>query len=81
LNDDRLVLPDNQELIQQLRRLEQKTTDGNRFLVEGGRGAHDDLAVACVQAVAYAAEDLEASPEPMLECLDIGDRERWQKIN
>src|SRR2546427_6995759 len=34
LNEDRIVLPDNPELIQQLRRLEAKTTDGNRFLVE-----------------------------------------------
>jgi hypothetical protein len=81
LNEDRLVLPDDPELIQQLRRLEQKTQDGNRFLVEGRRGAHDDIAVACVQAVAYAAEDLEASPEPIFECLDLGDHDNWQKIS
>ena len=81
LNDDRLVLPDNPELVQQLRKLEAKATDGNRFLVEGGRGARDDVAVACVQAVAYAAEDLEASPEPVFEYLDVRDHENWQKIN
>jgi hypothetical protein len=81
LNEDRLVLPDNPELVKQLRRLEQKTVDGNRFLVEGGRGAHDDAAVACVQAVAYAAEDLEASPEPMTQCLDIEDHDNWQKVS
>jgi hypothetical protein len=81
LNEDRLALPDNPELIQQLRRLEQKSTDGNRFLVEGRRRSHDDIAVAAVQAVAYAAEDLEASAVPWFETLDVGGRETWQKIN
>lgn len=81
LNESRVVLPDDPELVRQLRRLEQKDTDGNRFLVEGGRGARDDLAVACVQAVAYAAEDLEASAEPMMEALDLRDHDRWQRIN
>ena len=81
LNESRVVLPDDPELVRQLRRLEQKDQDGNRFLVEGGRGARDDLAVACVQAVAYAAEDLEPSPEPWCEALDIRDRDNWQRIN
>jgi hypothetical protein len=71
LNEDRIVLPDDPELLQQLRRLEQKAQDGNRFLVEGRRGAHDDVAVACVVAVAYAAEDLEASQEPMTQYLPL----------
>jgi len=85
LNEDRLVLPDDAELITQLRRLEQKTQDGNRFLVEGRRGAKDDVAVACVQAVAYAAEDLEASPEPICQYLPLytpdDDPRLWHKVS
>lgn len=84
LNDGRLVLPDDETLLSQLRRLEEKTSDGNRFLVQGRRNSRDDIAVACVTVVALAAENLEVC-EPMFESLDIydpGDAPHlWHKLN
>lgn len=67
LKDGKLVLPANPEMLQQLCRLTERVTDG-RFLVEGKRGAKDDLAVATVQAVAFAAESLEVY-QPWCTCL------------
>ncbi len=80
LNDGRLVLPDDETLLAQLRRLEERTGDGNRFLVQGRRSSHDDVAVAAVTVVALAAENLEIY-EPWCEALDLGDRENWQKVS
>jgi hypothetical protein len=74
LNDGRLVLPDDETLLSQLRRLEERTSDGNRFLVEGRRSSHDDVAVAAVTAVALAAENLE-NAEPWIECLQLYDED------
>jgi hypothetical protein len=72
LNDERLVLPDDEVLLGQLRRLEEKIGDGNRFLVQGRRGAKDDVAVAAVTAVARAAENLEVYT-PMTQYLPLYD--------
>jgi hypothetical protein len=72
LNDGRLVLPEDETLLSQLRRLEEKTSDGNRFLVQGRRNSRDDVAVACVTAVALAAEDIEVC-EPIMECVSLYD--------
>jgi hypothetical protein len=70
LNESRIVLCDNPELVKQLRQLSDKVTDGNRFLVEGRRGAKDDAAVACILAAAFSAENLEVR-EPLARCLSI----------
>ncbi|GEM_PF-5385384 len=79
LNDGALTLPDDEALLTQLRRLEEKVGDGNRFLVEGRRGSKDDLAVACVLSVAMAADSL-ISCEPWAVALDLHDRDSWQRI-
>jgi len=68
LNDGKLVLPDDENLLSQLRRLEERTGDGNRFLVQGRRNSKDDVAVATVTAVALAAEHLNARA-PVIESI------------
>ena len=64
LNNGDVLLPEHDELLTQLRRLEEKTTDGNRFRVAGRRNSKDDLAVSAVLSIATAAERLMASPMP-----------------
>lgn len=59
LNEDRLVLPNNPELLSQLKKLEERVTDGNRFLVQGRRSSKDDAAVAAIVSVAMAADCLQ----------------------
>jgi hypothetical protein len=85
LNNGDIVLPENEELLGQLRRLEERTGDGNRFRVAGRRNAKDDLAVAAVLSTSMAVENLGVSPEPMTEYLELytpdGDPRLWQKLN
>lgn len=80
LSNGDIVLPENEELLARLRRLEERTGDGNRFRVAGRRNARDDLAVATVLSASMAVENL-ASPEPWLETTDLEDHERWQRLN
>jgi hypothetical protein len=80
LNNGDIVLPENEELLSQLRRLEERTGDGGRFRVAGRRNSKDDLAVATVLSASMAVENLEVY-EPWCEALDLGDREGWQKMS
>jgi hypothetical protein len=80
LNNGDIVLPENEELLSQLRHLEERTGDGNRFRVAGRRNSKDDLAVATVLSASMAVENLEVV-EPWVETLDLDDHEAWQKIS
>lgn len=87
LNSGQLVLPDESVVIGQMRKLEEKTGDGNRFLVRGRRGARDDVAVAAVTAVALAAEGLNVGNAPTMTAIftdrpTLGsDDWGWEKLN
>lgn len=58
LNNGDVALLDHEELLTQLRRLEEHTRDGGRFRVAGRRGSKDDLAVSAVLAVSMCADSL-----------------------
>jgi hypothetical protein len=73
LNENRLILPDNSELLSQLKKLEERLTDGSRFLVQARRSGKDDAAVSCVLAVAMAVDNLETPSEPWAQCVPIFD--------
>ena len=75
LNNGDIVLPENEELLSQLRRLEERTGDGNRFRVAGRRNSKDDLAVATVLSASMAVENLGVSPEPWTEYLKLHDED------
>jgi phage terminase large subunit-like protein len=78
-----VVLPDQAELITQLKRLEEILAEGGRSTVEARQGK-DDLAIACAMAVHFAA--LSGEPrQPWSEFLSIAlatNHERgWTRIN
>jgi hypothetical protein len=75
----KVELPDNPVLIEQLKKLEEKLGEGGRSLVEA-RSGHDDLAVAACLAIFKASLEPERHA-PWTECIDISDRDNWQKIN
>jgi hypothetical protein len=74
-------LPDQPELIAQLKKLEEILSEGGRSVVQA-RSGHDDLAVAACLAI-YEASLLPEYHEPMMECVsltDYGDEashDRW----
>ncbi len=68
LNNGDILLPDDEELLAQLRRLEERTSDGNRFRVAGRRNSKDDLAVATVLSVSMTAAHMNASA-PIVEAI------------
>jgi hypothetical protein len=74
VNSGEVALLDQPELLTQIRRLEERVLDGNRFLVAGRRNSKDDLAVACVLSVAIAAEGLQMY-EPQLQVIDLSKSE------
>lgn len=74
-------LPDQPELIAQLKKLEEILSEGGRSVVQA-RSGHDDLAVAACLAI-YEASLLPEYREPMIQCVplyDYGDEashDRW----
>ena len=58
LNSQRIQLPANQKLVNQLTSLERRTSRGGKDLIDHPPGAHDDLA----NAVAGVASTVIASP-------------------
>ena len=75
----KVELPDDEELIAQLKKLEEVLSEGGRSVVQA-RSGHDDLAVAACLAI-YQASLLPENVEPIFECLDIKDHDKWQKVS
>lgn len=73
LHDGAVLLPQNEELLTQLRRLEEKTSDGNRFRVVGRKNSKDDLAVASVLAVSMAIERISYARGPWITSVFVED--------
>ncbi len=61
---DEMVLPDNPELVAQLKKMEEFLTEGGKSLVEAKTG-HDDLAVAACLAINQASF---IPAEPPFQC-------------
>lgn len=67
----KIDLPDNAELIEQLKKLEEILSEGGRSVVQA-RSGHDDIAIAACLAV-YEASVLPEYREPMMTCVPLYD--------
>jgi hypothetical protein len=83
MNDDSIRLVENPTVIEQARRLEAKTTDGNRFLVEGRRGSRDDVIVSVVLSAAMCADNLNAIAPRVASLFPglIDDERGWHPLD
>lgn len=79
----KVQLPDNEVLKNQLLSLERKTRQGGKDAIEHPRGLHDDLANACAGCAVMLAKGgtVELTPEYMASRLPVTSGESYQRFN